>query len=176
VITNWPGPTSTATSEKVPSQIAYGTKFEGGFEWGNKFKSRTKREVWTKLLLDETMKRDEMRLILELLTGNKTENKHLKSDDGKDDDDRPSTYPEKDPVKIVGDFLSGVRKHVMSRLETTYGKILREFEIKLVVTVPAVWSDKAKYLTCQAVSMAGFDSDSIKLSMIAEQRRRPFIL
>jgi hypothetical protein len=171
VITNWPGPipNTNTTNEKVPSQIAYGTQFEGGFEWGNKIKSRTKREVWTKLLLDKTTKRDEMRLILELLTGNKTENKHLKSDDGKDDDDRPSTYPEKDPVKIVGDFLSGVRKHVMSCLETTYGKsLLREFEIELVVTVPAVWSDKAKNLTCQAVSMAGFDSDSIKLSMIAE--------
>jgi molecular chaperone DnaK (HSP70) len=101
----------------------------------------------------------------------RTENKHLKSDDGKDDDDRPSAYPEKDPVKIVGDFLSGVKKDVMSRLEKVYTKSLfREFEIELVVTVPAVWSDtgKAKDLTRQAVFKAGFDSDSIKLSMIAE--------
>jgi hypothetical protein len=166
VITEWPG--MTFSNEKFPSKIAYGTQFEGGFEWGNQIKIRTKHEIWTKLLLDETMKRDEMKLILELLTGNKTENKHLKSDDGKDDD-RPLAYPGKDPVKIVGDFLSGVKKHVMFCLERIYGKsLLREFEIELVVTVPAVWSDEAKNLTCQAVSKAGFDSDSIKLSIIAE--------
>ncbi len=106
-----------------------------------------------------------MKLTLELLTGNK----HPKGYDGEDNDDRPPAYPGKDPVEIIGDFLSGVKKHAMYCLETTYGKgLLREFEIELVVTVPAVWSDKAKDLTCQAVSKAGFDSDAIKLSMIAE--------
>lgn len=166
MITDWPGLRLNATNEKVPSQIAYGSQFEGGFEWGNKIKPRTKRETWTKLLLDEREKSNELKMTLQLLTGNRDPVDII---DGQDDDTRPPPYPGKTPVEIIGDFLSGVKKHLESNLKTRYGKtILSLFEMEVVITVPAMWSDKAKDLTCQAIFKAGFDSEDIKVSMIAE--------
>ncbi|KIX07783.1 uncharacterized protein Z518_02437 [Rhinocladiella mackenziei CBS 650.93] len=150
LITDWPGQRLNATNEKVPSQIAY---FDGGFEWGNRIRPRTRREAWTKLLLDE---KETRKLAVDLLTGNNN------------DDGSPPPYPGKPPVEIAGDFLSGVKKHLEDSLKTRYGKIASLFERDIVITVPAVWSDRAKDLTCQAVSRAGFHDANTTISIITE--------
>jgi hypothetical protein len=159
LITDWPGRARNTTDEKVPSEIAY---LDQGFEWGNKIEPHRTREAWTKLLLDERQKREQLRLTLELLTGNmdSIENDRVNTE--------PAPHPGKEPVDIIGDFLSGVRAHVQSTLETRYGKLLSLFETEVVITVPAVWSDKAKDLTYKAVSKAGFNTEDTKVSMITE--------
>jgi hypothetical protein len=153
LVTNWPGQARIAATEKVPSQVAY---YDKGFKWGN-IDSRMKREAWTKLLLDERTKDDELRLTLGLRTGNS------------EDVATPPLYPAKAPVEIITDFLSGVRSHLLAVLETRYGKTnLSLMEMEVVITVPAVWSDKAKELTCKAFYKAGFNNGDFKVSMIAE--------
>jgi hypothetical protein len=161
LITDWPGRARNTTDEKVPSEIAY---IDQGFEWGNKIALHRPREAWTKLLLDERQKKEQLRLTLKLLTGNMHS-----IENGMVDNTESAPHPSKEPVEIIGDFLSGVRAHVQSTLETRYGRsLLSTFETEVVITVPAVWSDKAKDLTYKAVSKAGFNSEGTKVSMITE--------
>jgi len=66
LITNWPGPSRNPTDEKVPSEVAY---YDKRFEWGNKIRHHIEREAWTKLLLDETYSKGQLRLIQKLFHG-----------------------------------------------------------------------------------------------------------
>jgi hypothetical protein len=125
--------------------------------WGNKIESGVKRETWTKLLLNGRKEDDELKMTLDLLTGNH------------EDNIAPPLPPAKAPVEIISDFLSGVREHLLANLSSRYGKTaLSLMEMEVVITVPAMWSDKAKDLTLKAVFKAGFNSEDYKLSMIAE--------
>jgi hypothetical protein len=92
----------------------------------------------------------------------------LNLDDG-DDDDGPPAYPGKEPVQIVTDYLTGVKDHVFDHLRKSYGTALfKNLVLDVVLTVPAVWSDKAKDLTFQAVTRAGFVGDKERIKMITE--------
>jgi hypothetical protein len=147
LVTDWPGEYVNIPSGKVPNKIAYGPKFEGGFEWGYKITPLTKCEAWTKLLLD---KKETSKLALEFLIGR---------NDDDDDDGRSLPYQGKAPVEIIGDFFSGVKKHLDDSLENSYGPILLSLlEREVIIIVPAVCSDKAKHLIYQAVRMAGLGS------------------
>lgn len=65
----------------------------------------------------------------------------------------------KQPVDIIADYLSQVKAHLIQNLDQKYGKELwRTLSITLVITMPAVWSDRAKARTRQAVDRAGFNS------------------
>jgi hypothetical protein len=161
LVTNWPGQSRNPTDEKVPSEIAY---FGSGqkFEWGNKIRHHNERETSTKLLLDETYSKDQLRLIQKLFHGD--------TDITEDEPDPASnrTPAHKEPVDIATDFLSGVRVHLQSVLEARYGKLLSELRREVVFTVPAGWSEKAKNLMYKAVCNAGFDVDETTISMITE--------
>jgi molecular chaperone DnaK (HSP70) len=86
-----------------------------------------------------------------------------------DEDDGPPAYPGKEPKDIVADYLSGVKDHVFRHLRKDLGPVLFDTcEIEVVVTVPAVWSDKAKDLTFQAVTKAGFVGNKDMIKMITE--------
>jgi molecular chaperone DnaK (HSP70) len=135
------------------------------FEWGNKIRHHNEREAWTKLLLDETYSKDQLRLIQKLFHGD--------ADLTEDEADSAShgnltRKLAKEPVDIVTDFLSGVRTHLQSVLEARYGTMLQELRREIVITVPAGWSEKAKNLTYKAVSNAGFNVERTKISMITE--------
>lgn len=160
LITDWPGPSRNATDEKVPSEVAYSDQ---KFEWGNKIRHHNEREAWTKLLLDETQRDKQLRLIQKLFDG--------EADSTQDDqanDASPTRQLAKEPVDIITDFLSGVRTHLQNVLEARYGTMLKGLRREVVITVPAVWSDKAKNLTYKAVCNAGFNVEGTKVSMITE--------
>jgi molecular chaperone DnaK (HSP70) len=162
LITDWPGTARNATDEKVPSEVAYSDQ---KFEWGNKIRHYTEREAWTKLLLDETYSKDQLRLIQKLFHGDAD----LTEDEADPASDANLTRQlAKEPVDIVTDFLSGVRAHLQSVLEARFGTILNGLRREVVITVPAGWSEKAKNLTYKAVCNAGFDVDETKISMITE--------
>jgi len=111
--------------------------------------------AWTKLLLDETQEENRLMLMRDL---NMEQYPTFSGES--------LSYLAKEPVDIVSDFLEGVRKHVEIALETRFGSILRNLRREVVITVPAVWSDKAKNQTYKAVCKAGFTTE--KISMITE--------
>ncbi|KAH0545470.1 hypothetical protein FGG08_000471 [Glutinoglossum americanum] len=165
LIQNWGG---HGTDEKVPSQIAYGK--DGVVTWGNLIPQRaTGRKFWTKLQLDERNKSsersEEFRRLISFL-------QRMGIADGLGDDDGgedgPPEYPGKEPVDIVADYLTFIRERLMEALSSRFGVALNTIPMELVVTVPAVWSDKAKDLTFKAVTKAGFKTDQMKISMVAE--------
>jgi hypothetical protein len=71
----------------------------------------------------------------------------------------------RDPAKkVIADFLSKVKEHLISNLDCQYGTSLwRNLPITLVVTFPAVWSDSAKDRTLQAVPKAGFNENDLPM-------------
>ena len=76
------------------------------------------------------------------------------------DNDGPPRYPGKDTVDVVTDYLTCIREHAWGHLERVYGTtFFNSMKKDLVVTVPAVWSERAKDLTMNAVAAAEFGAD-----------------
>ncbi|KUJ23235.1 uncharacterized protein LY89DRAFT_574266 [Mollisia scopiformis] len=161
LIQSWPGLASMANTEKVPSRIAYGLPPNSTILWGNLIKPNTKAKVYVmmKLRLDERLnKSNQLRRLLELLSID-----GLGFNDSDEDEDGPPEYPGKEPVDVVADYLTEIRKHVFSDLAKIYGSTLSTLNKELVITVPAVWSEHAKDLTVKAVAKAKFDVSKISL-------------
>ncbi len=76
-------------------------------------------------------------------------------------------YPGKTTVEIIGDYLAQVREVAYAEISRRYGKAMfSSMKRDLVVTVPAVWSEKAKDLTLQAVAKAEWEA--VKVSLVTE--------
>lgn len=110
---------------KVPTLISYGEK--DGFTWGGqKHKSDIVQGV--KLLLDP----DQPRPI------------YLPESTAKSDIKRLV----KPPVDVAADFIRAIYQHAMTKIESQIpAGYLRMCQKKFVLSVPAVWSDKAKDIT-----------------------------
>jgi molecular chaperone DnaK (HSP70) len=76
--------------------------------------------------------------------------------------------PGKTPVDFAADYLTRVVLHLTTEvLPSRYGDtFLQRQQISYVITVPAIWSDKAKELTRRAAIRAGIAED--KLTLITE--------
>lgn len=121
-----------------------------------------------KLNLDATLKRSKQLKLLLALLGTADESfgiNDLRLDqEYEDPEDAPPGYPGRSHVDIIADYLTQVRKAVWQRLVRQYGaSLLASLKKELVITVPAVWSDRAKDLTLQAVKRADFKADIISL-------------
>ena len=131
------------TSEKVPTLLSYrGSKLA----WGHQVDHSGERPDTTiegvKLLLDPSQTyrfkpaRDAERLLQEL---NKT------------------------PVQAVGDFLERLVAHLMEILNRRFSTALQSMELQYILTVPAVWSDKAKDATMRAAHLANIPPSALTL-------------
>jgi len=166
LITEWPG-LGNGNTEKVPSRILYCDPPSQEIKWGNKITPKDKGKVHAlmKLRLDERMKQSkQLKLLLAFLTRgmDDIDLNDLNSDE--EDEDGPPEYPGKSAVEIVADYLSELREHVYMKMTQQYGKALfSSLEKELVVTVPAVWSERAKDQTLKAVTKAKFDATKIAL-------------
>jgi molecular chaperone DnaK (HSP70) len=59
----------------------------------------------------------------------------------------------KPPVEVAGEYISAIYKHALSKIELKMtAEYLQMCQKKFVVTVPAVWSDKAKDTTLKVCS------------------------
>lgn len=158
---------SVGTTDKVPSRIAYGQPPTAAISWGYQIKPTTTAKVHAlmKLKLDTKLKRSkQLKLLLALLTQS-VEGLNLDESDGEEDpEDAPPEYPGKSAVDIVADYLAEVRKHIWKGIADQYGQALfNSISKELVVTVPAVWSERAKDLTLKAVGRADFDATTISI-------------
>ncbi|XP_045189727.2 heat shock 70 kDa protein 12A-like [Mercenaria mercenaria] len=60
-----------------------------------------------------------------------------------------------------------LREHLLNAINSQTNGVL-ETDIKYVITVPAIWSDMAKYFTREAAIMAGFDTKRLQLALEPE--------
>ncbi|ORY18798.1 hypothetical protein BCR34DRAFT_472752 [Clohesyomyces aquaticus] len=163
LVTNWPGQ-GQSNNEKVPSRISYGAPPKHETKWGNLITPKTKSvHALMKLRLDErTKKSKQLQMLLAFLTGN-IEGLSLDDMDS-DGEDGPPEYPGKDAVDIVADYLTHIREHVWTNLQSQYGEaLLDSLDKEVVVTVPAVWSERAKDQTLKAVTRAKFPATKLML-------------
>ncbi|KAI9053981.1 hypothetical protein LZ554_002925 [Drepanopeziza brunnea f. sp. 'monogermtubi'] len=133
-IMDWPG-LEGFTQPKVPTVICYGNGDAGSRTWGaQKHLSDVVQGV--KLLLDPDQPRP---LYLPESTA-KTDLKRLG----------------KPPVDVAADFIRSMYQHAMKKIESTIpSDYLMMCQKNFVLTVPAVWSDKAKDMTLKAAKQAG---------------------
>ncbi|KAF1993960.1 actin-like ATPase domain-containing protein [Amniculicola lignicola CBS 123094] len=144
----WPG---DKPGDKVPSVISYSPTAEHNYNWGFDVTGQSLR--WTKLQLDQASRKQELQWILDALIGMKD----LDMDEVRMEHGLPS-YPAKDPVDIVTDYLIKLRAHIKEKIieEMTDRRTFEEMPKEIVITVPAAWSDSAKNLTFRAFTQAGF--------------------
>lgn len=70
------------------------------------------------------------------------------------------------PVQVSGEYLEFLVSHAKDLLSRRFGSSLRAIEVDYILTVPAVWSDKAKDATLQAACLAGIPRS--KLFLLSE--------
>ena len=124
-------------SRKTPSEISYDATTDHRPNWGFHIGKESNKIMWTKLQLDQQTMEQELKWMLEALKGMQG----LKSLRKSDMQSLPS-YPAKEPVSIVADYLSRVREAVVKELEGALpgGKrMLADLPTELVITVPAVF-------------------------------------
>ncbi|KAG8162026.1 hypothetical protein KVR01_007791 [Diaporthe batatas] len=134
-IQDWPG-LEGYRQPKVPTLIMYDQQDPSKFKWGGEVDWRDPAVRGVKLLLDP-------------------------------DQDRPVYLPmssfrndlqaiSKTPVDVAADFIGAIYKHALTVIQSAVLQDYFDFcEKDFVLSVPAVWSDKAKDLTLKAAKTAG---------------------
>ncbi|KAJ5917531.1 actin-like ATPase domain-containing protein [Penicillium verhagenii] len=138
IVSTWPGG-GNRTALKVPSIISYEKEIP---KWGYQVGSLCEVVRGSKLLLDESQN---------LEYAPSLASKALLAKFGKD------------AVQVSGEYLGYLVVHVKDTLQRRFGDAAKSMELKFVLTVPAVWSDKAKDATLRAAIIAGVDSQKIFL-------------
>lgn len=155
VVSTWPGGGNSEISDlnkiyeqsltcyrnnsKVPTTVSYENReFQWGYQTG--LSGDTIRGV--KLLLDESQ---ESRYSPALAS-----KKILKRLD-------------KDAVEVSGEYLRKLVSNVKEVLKRRFGEAFGSMEMRFILTVPAVWSDKAKDATWKAAVRAGISASDISL-------------
>jgi hypothetical protein len=158
---------ANGTNEKVPTRICYNS--DGTVLWGNLIKPNEKGEIHAlmKLQLEgKPMSSKKLQLLIALLT-NRLEGVDLNDLDSDDEEEKDKENPKRDPVDVAADYLTEVRKFVFAHLSQIYKDgLFSTLAKELIVTVPAVWSEKAKDQTLKAVSKSNWETS--KISLVAE--------
>ncbi|PNP76464.1 hypothetical protein FNYG_10202 [Fusarium nygamai] len=124
------------TQPKVPTAILYDPDDSTKFKWGGQLTWRDDHVQGVKLLLDPKQTRPS----------------YLPSSSAK----REMRRLPKDVVDVVADFMGAMYNHALEKIGS---RVPRDYldlcEKSFVLSVPAVWSDKAKEKTIQAAKKAG---------------------
>ncbi|KAL1962682.1 hypothetical protein VTN77DRAFT_9316 [Rasamsonia byssochlamydoides] len=134
LIQQWPG--EAASHDKVPTTLLY--RRNGSHFWGYEIKGTVLRHEWFKLGLYSEAEESDLVRDYPSLTALHT------------------VYGEYDNEQLVIDYLTSLRKHAEKAMESNYGpylfsKMAREY----IITVPAVWSDRAQDRTRRCAQQAG---------------------
>ncbi|KAI9836586.1 MAG: hypothetical protein M1819_001218 [Sarea resinae] len=137
------------TSDKVPTELRYD---KGGLpKWGFQLDDSAPRYQWFKLDLDPNQSRGVSALAKQFPSRNAL----------------PPGYNVA-AQNLVTDYLLALRKHTEYILNNKLPKgVLRSTPVEYVITVPAVWSEKARDQTRKCAEAAGMGGDR-KLHMISE--------
>jgi molecular chaperone DnaK (HSP70) len=69
----------------------------------------------------------------------------------------------KSAISASGEYVGMLLAHVKDILKRRFGSALQTMDLQFIMTVPAVWSDKAKDATMQAATLAGIPSAGLFL-------------
>ncbi|KAI3392445.1 hypothetical protein diail_5689 [Diaporthe ilicicola] len=135
-IVDWPG-LEGFRQPKVPTLVSYDKNDPSKFRWGGQVDWRDESVHGVKLLLDP----DQRQPTYLPVSSFKKDRRALP----------------KDPVDVAADFIRSIYEHAISVIVSS--AVRDYFELcqkEFVLSVPAVWSDKAKDLTMMAARRAGF--------------------
>jgi molecular chaperone DnaK (HSP70) len=79
----------------------------------------------------------------------------------------PQNAENRDPEKLLEDYLTALGRHLIYTLEQKLGAAFRTIPLEYVLTVPAIWSELAKAKTLKACEAAGFKTD-VPISLVSE--------
>src|SRR5579862_6204474 len=121
-ITDWPG-NKGRNPPKVPTVISYQ---KGSFAWGYELEQTSHEKIeGIKLLLDP----DQPKPLYVPHSNTKAELSRLG----------------KPPIDVAADYIRAIYKHAFTKIESAWpGDYLSMLSKEFVLSVPAVWSDKAK--------------------------------
>ncbi|KAL8719795.1 MAG: hypothetical protein Q9225_003230 [Loekoesia sp. 1 TL-2023] len=139
-VIQWPDATSGglegATSDKVPSEIQY---YDQGYKWGFQIGDFGQRHQWFKLGLDVSQSHGASPLARQYPDPNAA----------------PPAYG-RGPAVLVTDYLTSLRIHAERVLRYKLPQsALASTPVEYVITVPAIWSDRAQALTRRCAEQAG---------------------
>ncbi|KAI4268935.1 MAG: hypothetical protein L6R38_007671 [Xanthoria sp. 2 TBL-2021] len=151
-VIQWPDATSGglegATSDKVPTEIQYSDQ---GYKWGFQISDFGQRHQWFKLGLDQSQSGGSSGLAKKYPDNNAS----------------PPAYG-RGPEVLVKDYLTALRCHAERVLRHKLPQsALVSTPIEFVITVPAVWSDRAQASTRRCAEQAGMGTGS-SLHIISE--------
>ncbi|KAK8008221.1 hypothetical protein PG991_010772 [Apiospora marii] len=138
-INDWPG-LEGHSQPKVPTVVNYGEGGDADFKWGGQVSQRTVSGniPRVKLLLDPTQQKP----VYLPRASRKTDLKEL-------------SKVGKQPVDVAADFMQAIYRHAMNKIRDRVPKEYFDMcQKQYVLTVPAVWSDKARDLTLKAAKRA----------------------
>lgn len=135
-VTDWPG-TEGQNPPKTPTLIDYDTNDKRSFTWGSKVDPTSKGKLeGIKLLLDP----EQPTPLYVPASNTKKELQKLG----------------KPPIDVASDYIGVLYKHALEQIYKAYPKDYVDMQQKkFVLTVPAVWSDKAKDVTLRACLPTG---------------------
>ncbi|KAI9705053.1 MAG: hypothetical protein M1836_006836 [Candelina mexicana] len=133
-ITDWPGARGRKVP-KVPTIIKYND--DGSFTWGYELDQSTEGRIeGIKLLLDP----DQPQPLYVPASNTKVELKRLG----------------RSPVDVASDLIGAIYEYALANIEAKYPHgYLELLDKKFVLSVPALWSDKAQHATLKAAKHAG---------------------
>jgi hypothetical protein len=125
-------------------------KYDGAsYRWGFQIEDTETKHEWFKLGLDRTHEQTDLATKFPSTTA------------------LPPVYGEA-CEKLVVDYLAGLRKHTDQVLKETVGAaVLRTTPREYIITVPAVWSDRAQEITRSCAERAGMGIGD-KIQIITE--------
>lgn len=139
--------------EKVPSDIAYDA--EGHAHCGFDIPNGLTRLQWVKLLLETDLdpEKERLRKAVEVQSTLQA----LKELD-------------KTPVQVAGEYLKWLWTNIKQKICESQSdpNLLESSAVTVVMTVPAMWSDKARDNTVQAAEIAGISGEGRKLKFLNE--------
>lgn len=152
LINQWPysasGVSDGMTSEKVPSELAF--NYEGSTPipiWGFQIPESMPRLQFIKLAFGPERKL------------NLSNNMPIEYADV-----RRMDYPHHStPESALTDYLRALLKHVSEVLKHKVGSAFGSMTFTYVITVPAIWSDRAKVLTLDCAEKAGMGPSPIQI-------------
>lgn len=160
IIRSWPS-SSIHYAEKTPTILSYNTSPP---TWGGKVKPNDQPQVSLfKLGLQENL--DQHYVEQHLVSSYAAREEYLNN--------QYWNHPQlsqKRAVDYVADYLTCICQYVLrEKLPRQYGpQFLQNQQISYVITVPAIWSDKAKQLTREAAMRAGIPREKLTLIMEPE--------
>lgn len=143
VITEWPGARG-ADRPKVPTLIRYEDSNRRSYQWGYELAHSVSPDKieGIKLLLDP----DHSKPLCVPQTNTKAELRRLG----------------KPAVDVAADYMTALYEHALSKIQASWPvNYLQMLKMEFVLSVPAVWSDKAKDSTLRVSIHANFFQRSI---------------